>query len=137
MFRRGGSKLVNDGEITFYQFMIAFMGVYFSGIAAGTLFSFVGSKSNSSIDTFTMFQTSAAKGFARGIQAANYYFWLSDLEQTIMETETNKDFGPSDGCRSYELKDLQFSCHLAPDNKISNGVSMEVSTRKAHLIQFA
>lgn len=43
---RWGSKLVNDGEITFYQFMVAFMGVYFSGMAAGTLFSFAGSKSN-------------------------------------------------------------------------------------------
>lgn len=41
---RWGSKLVNDGEITFYQFMVAFMGVYFSGMAAGTLFSFAGSK---------------------------------------------------------------------------------------------
>lgn len=43
-FLRWGSKLVNDGEISFYQFMVAFMGVYFSGMAAGTLFSFSGSK---------------------------------------------------------------------------------------------
>lgn len=42
---RWGSKLVNDGEITFYQFMVAFMGIYFSGTAAGTLFGFAGSKS--------------------------------------------------------------------------------------------
>ncbi|KAH8879727.1 ATP-binding cassette multidrug transport protein [Thozetella sp. PMI_491] len=98
-----GSKLVNDGEITFYQFMVAFMGIYFSGMAAGTLFSFAGS-------------------FTRGIQATNYYFWLSGLEPTIAETETNKASGPPDGCRTYELRDLQFSYPLAPDNKVLSGI---------------
>lgn len=128
---RWGSKLVNDGEITFYQFMVAFMGVYFSGMAAGTLFSFAGSKSNSSLDPPTVLLTSVAKGFTRGIQAANYYFWLSSLEPTMAETEANMVSGPPDGCRTYELKDLQFSYPLAPDNKVLNGVSMEVSTRKS------
>jgi ATP-binding cassette subfamily B (MDR/TAP) protein 1 len=35
---------VNDGEINFYQFMVAFMGVFFSASAAGTMFSFASSK---------------------------------------------------------------------------------------------
>jgi ATP-binding cassette, subfamily B (MDR/TAP), member 1 len=51
LLTRWGSKLVNDGEITFYQFMVAFMGVYFSGMASGTLFSFAGSKVCSSVLT--------------------------------------------------------------------------------------
>jgi ATP-binding cassette subfamily B (MDR/TAP) protein 1 len=130
MLLRWGSKLVNDGEITFYQFMVAFMGVYFSGMAAGTLFSFAGSKSNSILDPFiaSVFLTSVAKGFTRGIQEANYYFWLSGLEPTIAETETDKASGPPDGCRTYELKDLQFSYPLAVNKKVLNGVSMKVST---------
>lgn len=41
---RYGSKLVHDGEIGLYQFMVSFMGVYFSGQAAGQLFSFSSSK---------------------------------------------------------------------------------------------
>lgn len=39
-----GSKLVSNGEISFYQFIVSFMGVYFSGQAAGQLFSFAGSE---------------------------------------------------------------------------------------------
>jgi ATP-binding cassette subfamily B (MDR/TAP) protein 1 len=42
---RWGSKLVSDGEISFYQLMVSFMGVYFSGQAAGQMFSFASSKS--------------------------------------------------------------------------------------------
>lgn len=42
---RWGSKLLDDGEITFYQFMVAFMGVYFSGTSASLLFSFSSSMS--------------------------------------------------------------------------------------------
>lgn len=78
-----------------------------------------------------MLLTSVAKGFTRGIQAANYYFWLSSLEPTMAETDVNEVSGPLDGCKTYELKDLQFSYPLAPDHKILNGVSMNVSTRKA------
>lgn len=55
----------------------------------------------------------------------------------MAETEANKVSGPLDGCKTYELKDLQFSYPLAPDNKVLNGVSMKVSTRKALSMQFA
>ena len=44
---RWGSKLINDGEISMYQFMVSFMGVYFSGQAAGQVFSFASSKPKS------------------------------------------------------------------------------------------
>lgn len=43
-FIRWGSKLIYDGEITFYQFMLGFMGVFFSGLAASIMFSFASSK---------------------------------------------------------------------------------------------
>lgn len=42
---RWGSKLINDGDITFYQFIVSFMGVYFSGQATALAFSFSSSKS--------------------------------------------------------------------------------------------
>jgi hypothetical protein len=45
LLQRWGSKLVNDGDITFYQFMVAFMGVFFSGMSASALFGFTSSKS--------------------------------------------------------------------------------------------
>jgi ATP-binding cassette subfamily B (MDR/TAP) protein 1 len=37
---RWGSKLVFQGEITFYQFIVSFMGVFFSGQAGAQLLSF-------------------------------------------------------------------------------------------------
>ncbi|KAM3499894.1 hypothetical protein MY10362_006883 [Beauveria mimosiformis] len=86
-----GSKLVTDGEISFYQFMASFMGIYFSGMSAGTLFSFAGK-----------------------------------LQPIINETDENKDVGPIEGCRTYELNDLQFSYPLAPDNRVLKGVSMTI-----------
>lgn len=39
-----GSKLINDGEIGFYQFVVAFLGVYFAAQGATTAFSFASSK---------------------------------------------------------------------------------------------
>jgi ATP-binding cassette subfamily B (MDR/TAP) protein 1 len=40
-----GSKLVAAGGISFYQFFVSFMAVYFSGQGAGQLFSFASSES--------------------------------------------------------------------------------------------
>ncbi|KAG5755801.1 hypothetical protein H9Q70_001589 [Fusarium xylarioides] len=39
-----GARLIRDGELNLYQFMVSFMGVYFSGQAAGQLFSFSSNK---------------------------------------------------------------------------------------------
>ncbi|RSL49718.1 hypothetical protein CEP51_015447 [Fusarium floridanum] len=103
-----GSKLVHDGEISFYQLMVSFMGVFFSGQAAGQLFSF-------------------ASSFTKANQAANYYFWLKELEPTIRETDENKEKGPANGCRSYDFEDVQFSYPLAPDNRVLKGVSLQIN----------
>jgi hypothetical protein len=43
---RWGSKLINDGYINFYQFIVSFLGVYFSGQATSQLFVFAGSESH-------------------------------------------------------------------------------------------
>ncbi|KAI8722402.1 hypothetical protein NCS52_00383900 [Fusarium sp. LHS14.1] len=103
-----GSKLVHDGEISFYQLMVSFMGVFFSGQAAGQLFSF-------------------ASSFTKANQATNYYFWLKELEPTIRKTDENKEKGPVNGCRSYDFNDVQFSYPLAPDNRVLKGVSLKIN----------
>ncbi|KAH6984745.1 P-loop containing nucleoside triphosphate hydrolase protein [Ilyonectria sp. MPI-CAGE-AT-0026] len=102
-----GSKLVSNGEISFYQFIVSFMGVYFSGQAAGQLFSFAGS-------------------FTQANSAANYYFWICGLEPTIHETEENIKKVPKEGCNSYKFQDVEFSYPLAPDNRVLKGVSLNV-----------
>jgi ATP-binding cassette subfamily B (MDR/TAP) protein 1 len=45
----------------------------------------------------------------------------------MAETAENKDLGPPGGCKNFDLKNLQFSYPLAPDNRVLNGVSMEAS----------
>ncbi|RSM07717.1 hypothetical protein CDV31_008497 [Fusarium ambrosium] len=97
-----GSKLVNDGDITFYQFMVAFMGVFFSASAAGTMFSF-------------------ASSFTKANEAVNYYFWLSGLQPTVDERQ-NQDKEPIDDCSTYGLDNVQFSYPLAPDNRVLKGI---------------
>ncbi|KAI0011133.1 P-loop containing nucleoside triphosphate hydrolase protein [Xylariaceae sp. FL0662B] len=102
-----GAKLISDGRINFYQFIVSFLGVYFSGQAAGQLFSF-------------------ANSFTKANQAANYYFWLSELQPTIGETDENREIGPSNGCRSYDFNQVQFSYPLAPDTRVLKGVSFSI-----------
>lgn len=65
--------------------------------------------------------------------AANYYFWISALEPTIQETAENKDKGPRDGCKSFNLSDVQFAYPLAPQKRVLKGISLTVSQRKPSL----
>ncbi|KAL1792258.1 hypothetical protein ACET3X_010009 [Alternaria dauci] len=102
-----GSKLVTTGEISFSQFMVSFMAIFFSGMSAGTLLSFTGS-------------------FTKGHEAANYFFWLSELQPTITETDENSRVAPTENCKTYEINDLNFSYPLAPTNRVLNGVSISI-----------
>ncbi|KAJ0319914.1 hypothetical protein Brms1b_003506 [Colletotrichum noveboracense] len=102
-----GSRLVSDGEINFSQFIISFMGVFFSGQAAGMIFSF-------------------SSSFTKANSAANYYFWLMGLEPTIQDTQENDDKGPPDGCSSYGFDNVQFSYPLAPDTRVLKGVTLKI-----------
>ncbi|OHX00550.1 multidrug resistance protein [Colletotrichum incanum] len=102
-----GSKLASEGTITFYQFIVSFMGIYFSGQASATLFSF-------------------SSSFTKANTAANYYFWLMGIQPTIRETSENKGKGPAAGCQSYDFRDVQFSYPLAPDNRVLKGVSLKI-----------
>ncbi|PKS05475.1 hypothetical protein jhhlp_008852 [Lomentospora prolificans] len=102
-----GSKLISDGEITFYQFVVSFMGVYFSGQSTALAFSF-------------------ASSFTKATQAANYYFWLQELQGTIRETKENREKGPEQGCQSYDMENVHFSYPLAADNRVLDGVTLSI-----------
>ncbi|KAH6677860.1 multidrug/pheromone exporter [Plectosphaerella plurivora] len=106
-----GSKLINDGYINFYQFIVSFMGVYFSGQATTQLFGFAGN-------------------FSKGHKAANYYFWISALKPTIEETPENSGIGPQEGCKSFNLGNVQFSYPLAPRNRVLKGISLNIQPGK-------
>ncbi|KAL0937461.1 multidrug resistance protein 3 (p glycoprotein 3) [Colletotrichum truncatum] len=102
-----GSRLAADGEITFAQFIVAFMGVFFSGQAAGMIFSF-------------------SSSFTKANAAANYYFWLTALEPTVQDTDENREKGPADGCSSIDFINVQFSYPLAPDARVLKGISLKI-----------
>ncbi|KAH6691451.1 ATP-binding cassette multidrug transport protein [Plectosphaerella plurivora] len=103
-----GSKLLSEGQLSFYQFIVSFMAVYFAGQGAGMLFSF-------------------ASSFTKANHAANYYFWISSLQPTIQETPDNQDSAPREGCKSFDFEGVQFSYPLAPDNRVLKGVSLTIS----------
>lgn len=123
---RWGSKLIDDGYINFYQFIVSFLGVYFSGQATSQLFVFAGSESHQHPDVLAEL-TTLLEDFTSGHKAANYYFWISALEPTIQETPENRGKGPEDGCKSFNLENVQFAYPLVPHNRILNGISLTVS----------
>lgn len=83
------------------------MAVYFSGQGAGQMFSF-------------------ASSFTKANSAANYFFWIRNLEPTIQETDENKKTGPDNGCSSFDFQNVEFSYPLAPNNRILKGISLKV-----------
>lgn len=89
------------------NFFIAFLGVFFSGQQASVLFGFTGS-------------------MTKATSAANYIFWLSELQPTIRETPENYDIGPCD-FSSLALEKLQFSYPLRPHARVLRGINLHVS----------
>lgn len=49
-----GCKLVSEGEVTFYQFFVSFMGVFFAGQNASQMFAYTTSKFLGSAKTYTI-----------------------------------------------------------------------------------
>ncbi|KNB01543.1 hypothetical protein FOXG_04763 [Fusarium oxysporum f. sp. lycopersici 4287] len=102
-----GSKLVSQGEITFPKFIISFLGVFFSGQAAGTIFSF-------------------SSSFTKANSAANYYFWLTSLQPIIRDTDDNRVKGPANAGSSIDFQNVQFSYPLAPEKRVIKGLSLTI-----------
>ncbi|KAH6612186.1 P-loop containing nucleoside triphosphate hydrolase protein [Chaetomium sp. MPI-SDFR-AT-0129] len=101
-----GCRLVAFGETTMYNFFVAFMGVFFCGQATAQMFGFLTS-------------------ITKGKNAANYMFWLSELQPTVRETDDNRSNGPKSG-GPVALDNVRFSYPLRPDAMVLRGVDLEV-----------
>lgn len=61
----------------------------------------------------------------KGINAANYIFWLRELQPTVQETPENQDKGPKSG-GPITLDRVRFSYPMRPDTQVLRGVDLEV-----------
>jgi ATP-binding cassette subfamily B (MDR/TAP) protein 1 len=102
-----GCYLLSFDKISMYAFFVAFLGVFFSGQSAAQLFQY---------------STSVTKG----INAANYIFWLQDLQPSIRETDDNRGNGPGPG-DTVDVRHVRFSYPLRPDISILKGININVS----------
>ncbi|KAJ5496194.1 ABC transporter integral membrane type 1 [Penicillium fimorum] len=81
-----GCRLVSFGDLSEVNFYISFLSVFFAGQQASILFGF-------------------SSSMTKATNAANYIFWLEELQPTIRETEENHDIGPGD-FKSMHLENL-------------------------------
>ncbi|KAL2158091.1 hypothetical protein VTH06DRAFT_4659 [Thermothelomyces fergusii] len=102
-----GCRLMASGETSLYDFFVAFMGVFFAGQATAQMFQFSTSITNAK-------------------NAANYMFWLSDLQPTVRETDENRDKGPKSG-GPISLEDVRFAYPLRPDSMVLRGLNLEIA----------
>ncbi|GKT94534.1 LOW QUALITY PROTEIN: ABC transporter [Colletotrichum tofieldiae] len=100
-----GCRLVSFGDLTMVNFFAAFLAVFFSGQQASILFGFAGS-------------------MTKACGAANYLFWLEQLQPTIRETDENRDNGPK-GFQALDIKKVQFSYPMRPDARVLRGVNLQ------------
>ncbi|KAF6834066.1 multidrug resistance protein 3 (p glycoprotein 3) [Colletotrichum plurivorum] len=101
-----GCRLLSFREIDMYSFFVAFMGTFFSGQAASQLFQY-------------------SSSMTKGINAANYLFWLHDLQPLIQETPENKDKAPR-GANTVDFEHLRFSYPMRPEAHVLRGVDLEI-----------
>ncbi|KAK1984249.1 ABC transporter [Colletotrichum cereale] len=101
-----GCRLLSFQEITMYQFFVAFMGTFFSGQAASQLFQY-------------------SSSMTKGINSANYLFWLDDLQPTIQETAQNRDAAPK-ACNTLDFEQLRFSYPLRSEAHVLRGIDLEI-----------
>ncbi|KAG5936524.1 hypothetical protein E4U53_000210 [Claviceps sorghi] len=101
-----GCRLVSFGEIEMFDFFVTFMGVFYAAQATTQLF---------------LFSTSMTKG----INAANYIFWLHELQPTVAETSENTNKGPKSG-GPIALDRVRFSYPLRPDTQVLRGIDLEI-----------
>jgi len=101
-----GCRLVSFGQLSTVNFFIAFLAVFFSGQQASILFQF-------------------SSSMTKATNAANYLFWLEQLQPTIRETDENRAIGP-DGFRSLDLEDVQFSYPMRPHAHVLRGIDLQI-----------
>ncbi|GAP87976.1 putative ABC transporter [Rosellinia necatrix] len=109
-----GCRLVSFGELSLADFFVAFLAVFFSGQQASILFGF-------------------SSSMTKARNAANYIFWLEELEPTIVETPSNHEIGPQ-GFQSINLDHLQFSYPMRPNTTVLKGIDLEI--KKGQFVAF-
>ncbi|KAI9843008.1 MAG: hypothetical protein M1838_002894 [Thelocarpon superellum] len=101
-----GGRLIASGEYTTQQFYVIFIGVLFSGQAAGQFFSY-------------------STSITKAIGAANYILWLRTLIPKIRETEENRGTGPS-GDGAIALDDVAFRYEQRRAARVLGGISLKI-----------
>ncbi|VUC31530.1 unnamed protein product [Clonostachys rosea] len=109
-----GCRLLSYDEISMYAFFVAFLGVFFSGQAAAQLFQY-------------------STSITKGVNAANYIFWLQGLRPTVQETDANRGNGP-DSDASYSTDNMYFSYPLRPDTRVLKGIDLQI--KKGQFVAF-
>ncbi|KAJ5559247.1 ABC transporter integral membrane type 1 [Penicillium sp. DV-2018c] len=102
-----GCRLVSFGELSMVNFFISFLSVFFSGQQASILFGF-------------------SSSMTKATSAANYLFWLEELDPTIRETDENRDLGPED-FKSLQLENLHFSYPMRPHARVLRGIDLHIT----------
>ncbi|KAH7192297.1 P-loop containing nucleoside triphosphate hydrolase protein [Fusarium flagelliforme] len=101
-----GCRLLSYGDISMYNFFVAFLGVFYSGQASAQLFQF-------------------STSITKGVNAANYIFWLNSLQPNVQETPENRDNGPKSG-GPIVLDNVRFSYPLRPHAPVLRGIDLDV-----------
>ncbi|KAL2810059.1 P-loop containing nucleoside triphosphate hydrolase protein [Aspergillus granulosus] len=101
-----GCRLLSFGDVSMYDFFVAFLGVFFSGQSSAQMFQF-------------------STSITKGINATNYIFWLNGLEPTVQETPDNRDKEPESGS-SIGLGNVRFSYPLRPEAVVLKGVDLKI-----------
>ena len=101
-----GCRLLSFGEVTLYAFIVAFLGVFFSGQSASQLFQF-------------------STSITKGINAANYLFWLNDLQKTVQKRDASREEGP-DAVHAVDLDKVKFSYPRRPEVPVLKGLDLSV-----------
>lgn len=108
------------------DFFTAFMSVFLSGQQGSVLFSFAGSKYITLGNRFDLAVIDSKLGMTKACNAANYMFWLEELEPTIQETSENHNKGPKE-IQALDVDKVRFSYPMRPDSLVLRGINLKVS----------
>ncbi|KAL2851196.1 multidrug resistance protein 1, 2, 3 [Aspergillus pseudoustus] len=101
-----GCRLLSFGEVTLYAFFVAFLGVFFSAQSASQLFQF-------------------STSITSGVNAANYLFWLNDLQKIVQKRDGSREQGPG-AVHTLDLDKVKFSYPRRPEIPILKGLDLSV-----------
>ncbi|KAF2010805.1 P-loop containing nucleoside triphosphate hydrolase protein [Aaosphaeria arxii CBS 175.79] len=101
-----GCRLLSTGEVTMYEFFVAFMAMFFSGQSASQMFQY-------------------SSSMTKGRNSANYLFWLHDARPTIQGNPDNMHSAPKSG-DNVLCDDLRFAYPLRPDARVLRGISLNI-----------